>query len=185
MNTLTLGEVFKDEIYNEDGTPKPDANPILLSLSGEKIIELDVKMNDLTVGQVFEDEIYEIDTTTGEFKLDSNGKRIIKGTWYYLLKDPATGDPNVNYKLTSDMDTMMENMSANIENASLKELNEKGIIDLSDNDLLSDSKTIPYEAFLIPNDQRYKDQNGNEKTLFNQLTVSELFDFVGKIIPTT
>lgn len=173
LDELTVGEVFDDKIFDTDNagnkTPKDDANPILVSLASTKIIKLDERMNTLTVGEVFEDDIY-----------DENGD--VKGSWYYLLKDPSTGGIRTNYKLTSEMNVMMENMSKNIENASLKELNDKGIIDLSDNELLKDDKEIPYDTFGIP---KYEDKDGNEKTYFNQLTVYELFDFVGRIIPTT
>ncbi len=207
MNDLTVGDIFAHEIYlhetttDENGNPiedqyhfaydsngkrivDPNANSILVCLKDCPINQMNTEVETLTVGDVFEDDIY-----------DESGD--VKGNWYYLLKDtrefidadgdgqkddanPKYGEPHDEYKLTSEMNVMMENMSANMETASLKELNDKGIIDLSDNELLNDDKEIPYDTFGIP---KYEDKDGNEKTYFNQLTVYELFDFVGKIIP--
>lgn len=221
MNDLYVGDMFVHEIYLEaddgvhfktDGNERsgyavdPDANAILVCLRDCKIDQMSERVETLTVGDVFEDEIYEIDTTTGEFKLDDNGERIVKGSWYYLLKDSRPffdtnnngiqdaneetnelyGIPHDDYKLTSEMNVMMENMSANMETASLKELNEMGIIDLSahKDTLLStgDKGKIPYTNTMT----KYFHADGTEKTHFYELTVSELFGFVGQLLtPTT
>ena len=200
LNTLTVGEVFDDKIFDTDNagnkTPKDDANPILVSLANTKIINLDERMNTLTVGEVFEDEIYDKDDNgnlipqkdkDGNPIVDDKGNPVyVKGSWYYLLKDPSTGGIRTNYKLTSEMNVMMTNMSANMKTASLKELNQMGIIDLSahKDTLLStgDKGKINYMNGNI---------NANEfgnKTYFYQLTVEELFNYVGALlgsIPTT
>ena len=201
----------KDANGNITTTPKADANPVLVRLKDTAITDLSKDVDRMTVGEIFKDDIYEKDANGnfiqqkdeyGRPKVDDEGNPVyeIKGSWYYLLKDtrefidadgdgqkddanPKYGEPHDEYKLTSEMSVMMTNMSANMETASLKELNEMGIIDLSDNELLKDDKEIPYDTFLIPEDQRYEDKDGNEKTYFNQLTVYELFDFVGRIIP--
>lgn len=220
MNDLYVGDLFVHEIYKEkegdedhfetDTSERskyavdPNANPILVALRDCPIDEMSTRVANLTVGEVFEDEIYEIDTTTGEFKLDSNGERIIKGNWYYLLKetrdsvtytisaptdeDPTAtttvtyvkGDRHTNYYISSEMNRMIDNMSENMKTASLKELHDNKIIDLSDHEdtLLStgDSGLINYMGGNIN-----ADEFGN-KTHFYQLTVEELFNYVGALL---
>ena len=208
MDDLYVGDLFVHEIYKEkegdedhfetDTSERsgyavnPNANPILVALRDCRIDEMSDEVANMTVGEIFKNDIYEADGTT------------VKGSWYYLLKDsrkkidadgdgeedddnPNYGEVHDTYKLTSEMHVMMENMSANMETATLEELNQMGIINLSGNETLLSREeggqgVIQYNILLTTIDTYYYEDGVTEKKFFCELTVSQLFDYVGKLI---
>ena len=144
-------------------------NKILKHLQNETIAELPDAVANLTVGQVFEDDIYKTtEVTEGEgdnavttsYFIDANGNplvynetdgkyyikgtateghRVLKGSWKYLLTD-ENGNERLDYKIAGEtkdgesdgMSAMMDNMTRNIQKATLETLVEDEIIDLSD-----------------------------------------------------
>ena len=193
----------------------PDANPILVHLRDTRVDKMSEAVAELTVRQIFEKEMFEtkVDQLTGEtYFIDENGVKtedpdeyVLKGSWYYLLKETRPDHRKYNsvhydYKLTDEMDDMINNMIKNMPKAELWELHEKKIIDLSEHDeLLSegDSGLIAYlpaaQKYYFPADhekfpakEELKSAENPEglqlKEYFRYLTVSELLGYVGDII---
>jgi hypothetical protein len=186
-------------------------------LKDEPINRMSEAVAELTVGEIFEDEIYEtkVDTNGNKYFVDENGNKtenpeeyVLKGSWYYLLKDTretVNGQPNPNYKkvhtdykLTDEMDDIIQNMTDNMQHAPLYELHEKGVVNLSENTTLlaeDDNGLISYNiphivyneygnptGFTTTELEKYKDATGKEITHFRDLNVSQLFDYVGKLV---
>ena len=81
-------------------------------------------------------------TLTAETKLYTYGE--ITGIWKYMLKDETGKEQICNIQ---DIDSLIFNVSGNINNATLQNLYDDGILDLDDASVLSkklpqDSKTI-------------------------------------------
>lgn len=115
-----------------------DSNKILKHLQNEKIADLPDAVADLTVGQVFEDDIYKKDAE-GNFITDGDGNKVLKGSWKYLLTETAddgTKTLRLDYKIAGEskdgkadgMSAMMDNMTKNIQDASLLTLVDDEII---------------------------------------------------------
>ncbi len=142
IDTLKIKDLFDKNVF-EPG--HKDYNKILSALARKDATfeNLSEKINELTVGEIFEDEIYEtkVDENGNKYFVDENGKRVVKGSWYYLLKDTretVNGQPNDNYKqvhtdykLTDEIDDIIGNMTKNMQNAELWELHKMGVINLS------------------------------------------------------
>jgi hypothetical protein len=215
-------EHFVDANGNVTSDPKKyviadDANPILVHLKDKPINQMSEAVAELTVGEIFEDEIYEtkVDTNGNKYFVDENGNKtenpeeyVLKGSWYYLLKDTretVNGQTNPNYKkvhtdykLTDEMDDIIQNMTDNMQHAPLYELLEKGVVNLSENTTLlaeDDNGLISYNiphivyneygnptGFTTTELEKYKDATGKEITHFRDLNVSQLFDYVGKLV---
>ncbi len=141
---MTVGEIF--------GTDA-DGNRFLRNLKESTISGLPEAISNLTVGQVFAEDIYE--------------GGAIKGQWKYLLKE--NGTIRTDYKVATDMNMLMDNMTANINTATLNELAADGIIDLDD-DLLDDPiKSVA--GF-----------NANGKSQLGQLTASEMLSYLSAVL---
>ena len=122
---MTVGELM--------GEDKMDSNKILKHLKDATIDTLPDQISGLTFGQVFTDDIYDAETNE------------MKGVWKYMLKDKdTTDDPEtfederievgLNYSITNDMSKIMNNMTANMKNATLLELDEDQIISMDNLD---------------------------------------------------
>lgn len=156
----------------------------------KRVKDLSTDISNLTFGDLFEDEIY---NDAGE----------VQAVWKYLLKDtretiegeanPKKGEVRTDYKLFGDMNTLVNNMTANMQTATLGELHADGIIALTNSDFLTTQlKPISYLEYKdttwgrpnyntksIPVPQKkdasgnllYKDKDGNLTT--NATTGSE------------
>ena len=169
-----------------------EENFILKHLSHTVISELPHSVETLTIAQVFEKDVYKTDVN-GNF-LDENGnittdpsRRVLAGTWAYLLNDTT---PDANGDFTSadgytllQMSEMMENLTANVTNASLFQLKNDGLITNLDKQTLES----PINPYFLNMAISVKDENGvtTNKTLtelgYTQLghfTVEHLLAFV-------
>lgn len=125
LKTLTIADVFDSETLSSNKFLKCIDSTTLITDVGNAMVNL--KFTD-----VFSDEIY-----------DTEGN--VKSTWKYLLKDPETGTIHTEYTLggdgdgneQSDMSDMINNMSGNIQNATLQDLYDDGFITLSDPSVLN------------------------------------------------
>ncbi|MBR2330033.1 MAG: hypothetical protein IKA40_02190, partial [Clostridia bacterium] len=71
INDMKVGEIFKNDIYEEDGTTvKADANPVLVHLKDTPVTDMAGAVDDMKLGDIFKDDIYEEDGTT--VKADAN-----------------------------------------------------------------------------------------------------------------
>lgn len=127
---------------------------------------------------------------------------VFKGTWKYMLTD-ETGIIRTDYKLTEDMNRLMDNMQANIHGAPLNSLYKDDILTLDPEVLESEINYL----FLISSDNTehrtyYHDNPKDTEFLANhnygyhignnpaagialkmgQLTVEQLLDYVGAIL---
>ena len=104
INTLTIGEVLGAEV---------ESNFYLKHLQTSTLGSLSTDIQNLTVVQLFADSVYD----------ESHN---VKGTWKYLLTDPTGTIAPEEYKVT-DMSALMNNMTANIQTATLRELKNDGL----------------------------------------------------------
>lgn len=156
LNTLTLGEVIKDA---------NDPSSILYPLRDDTLNTLDgsVMSSKIRVEAVFADEIYGV----GNPHTTDN----ITGIWKYLLREDGepefTGAPYsykyLDYTL-ADMQTMMNNFTANMETANLRNLVNDGIISMNNPGDLE--KSFPL----------------NPSKKLGDYTLSELLDAIGGFV---
>jgi hypothetical protein len=140
VNALTLSKVI--------GEDKINGNFILKHLKGSTLTSMNDDIAELTVEDVFATDVYK--TNADKKFLDKDGniidetvegwesKRVLTGTWKYLLTDVnANSHPEKKHYLT-DMASLVVNMKGNIQKASLNDLNNDGILEL-DTDILGKS----------------------------------------------
>ncbi len=165
-------------------------NFILKHLSHTVISELPHSIETLTIAQVFENDVYETDDD-GNFVLDSDGNRVLTGTWKYLLDDTT---PDANGDITAadeytllQMGEMMENMTGNVTKASLSQLKADGLITTLNQDTLDEPINPLFLDETIP--VQNADGTSSEKTLrelgytkLGDFTVEHLLAFVGVLI---
>lgn len=145
---LTLAEIL--------GEANVSSNKFLKHLKDETVNDLPQAISDLTVGQVFEEEIFvvcqqhsgapvtsiELDPATGNpimiedgdwYYEDSNGnlhpsnsEKAIRGTWKYLLTEG--GVVRTDYKVATDMNALLTNMTTNVKTATLYDMHNDGVM---------------------------------------------------------
>lgn len=99
------------EIMNEQDVQN---NQFLKHLDHVTIDELPKALENLTIVDVFSDDI--------EYTQDEHGNDVISGMWAYLLDDPNSAtDTPADYKVT-DMDSLVDNMKANMQSVKLGKL---------------------------------------------------------------
>ena len=157
-NELTVGDVV----------PNAEDNQILKHLTDTTLENLDDDVKNLTFNQVFENEIWESDGTT------------LKPTWKYLLDDNVGDADNTidDYYIISrnpgetgkDINTMLDNMTNNMQVASLELLIEDEII------VLEDSKRENFLKSYFVTDPTMPDVESN-RTYLKDMTIVELLDF--------
>ncbi len=162
---LTVEDLFKE---NEIAS-----SIFLKHLRYTTVADLSSEMEKLTVTQVYEDSVYVKEN--GEFKKDENGNRIVKGEWWYLLhsaEDHATHDPNecdgkcIKDYTTKEIGQLVDNMKANVNTASMQELSDAGLIQLTPTDK---------EKLLTPISETVANELGLPVgTLFGALTIVQL-----------
>ena len=119
--SLTLKEIV--------GEDKIGDNKILSLVANETIDTLPSAIDKLYINDIFSDSIYESDGTT------------LKGTWKYLLLTDVT-DPASEGKYTiNQMDTLITNMTNNMQKATLNDLNDDGIMSLNSGALNQEIKS--------------------------------------------
>lgn len=114
IHTLTIGDLFTAE--------ELDDCIFLGAMGGDtKIEDMATRINELTFVEVFKDSIFE----------NPDDPSTIKPMWVYVLKD-ETGTIRLDYKVAFDMDNLIANMERNIENSTLRQMYQDGLIDISD-----------------------------------------------------
>ena len=166
---LTIAEILGEENVEE--------NTFLKHVADSTVDELPDAIQNLTFGQVFEQDMYLTDD--GNY-VDKNGNivseenRVLMGEWKYLLKD-EDGNINTDYKISSDMDKLLENMTRNVQNAPLNDLKEDGIMDFDDEMLNTDIRT----GFTIGDHTELIDFTApTGKTKLGDLTTLEMLDYL-------
>ena len=122
---LTLGDVMK----NADG------NKILAHLKDSTIDNLPTAANNLTVGDVFDDDMH-FKNENGEYTnkdgvVVANKKDALKPTWKYLIRtqnSDGTVSYRYDYKITSEMSAMVENIEMNMQHTPLNTMNDDGVL---------------------------------------------------------
>ena len=195
LETLTIQQVFMDQIYLMDSdayfTDK-DGNSlgynsidVVKTNSNYKVYAvrvIDGKEHYLTTsGQI----LYGKDNTfytDEEMTQAYNGTRlesqaVLTGTWKYLLMN--NGQEQI-CQLTQ-MTNLITNMTSSIQTASLNDLSKDGLIELDEATLNTPitkelDLMIKKFTFVKESDSYY------EKSYLGELTVQELFNYVGKIL---
>ena len=158
INTLTLNEVFEEDVF--------DSHIFLKHVKNETIETLPDAIEQLTVVEVYDEEVHNPDGT-------------LKGSWKYLLTDKDTGEVDVHITVT-DMQKMIDNMQWNIHHATLYELKADGVLENLEKDMLNKEikrsiSTAYGEVQLAPNLPA-------SKVYLGDLTVDEMLAYVSNII---
>ena len=134
-----------------------------------------------------------IDDETDDILMGSNP---LKGSWRYLLVDHDETHVvgGVTYKLEreyslSNMDDALQNMTENMQDASLDELHHDGIISFADDNEHSDfrNEDITYTLTLLGTEYKvttheYRRADGSNKEKIGEMTVRELLAYAGDMV---
>ena len=166
INTMTLAEILGEEQVN--------GSTFLKHLNTSTINSLAADLDKLTIQQVFEDKIYEKDAD-GNYVLGEDGSKVLTGTWKYLLiKDGKEQECQIK-----EIDSLVSNMTANMQSATLNDLSDDKILTL---DEAFRGKNIKYDFGPLEKIEPYFNAQGQEKTTIGELTITELVDYVGKLL---
>lgn len=197
---MTIGEVLGEDNIN--------GNKFLKHVSDSTIDDLPTAIEGLTMRQVFEEDMYldnrytpaagepksyvdanGVEVREGDF-IDANGnflpedQRTMKGIWKYMLMDgntDADGNPTyTDYKVATEMNPMLDQMTKNIQNAKLNDLDADGIMDFDDAMLETSIKETVNGTPITDND-------GNELTYpgrstLGELTVTEMLEYTAAVL---
>ncbi len=225
FNSLTLVEVLGEKAVAESeyfrtigDTPISNLSSALDSLKITHLFAHDIYKTiviDKTIYFAYTDSngelqrLYEteVDGTIQYYEdasFSKEGKRELKGAWRYMLQNPETGNVEEDLEL-SKINTMIDNMTANIQQATLNQLVEDDIIDLGtsnivDNDIKTEitvkigntSVSVPIGVEKDENGRPvlvdgktvgkiYKYTNGEEKDTVGELTINEMIDYLSNI----
>ena len=182
LENLKLQKVFADDVYK---TVKTEEGTIyFVNQKGERLYE-----------NPADGKFYTSDT----FEPATESARVLTGTWKYLLTDKEGKEGD--YTIT-DMGTLVSNMTANIQKATLNDLKEDGIIDVTkkeDGTTFLDSAvtyTYPEDIPMIGGTSKtetigevttkyYRDgivDDEHLKISVGELTITELLNYVGEVI---
>jgi hypothetical protein len=173
---LTVKEILgEDQIVNDQ---------FLKHLGDETVDSLPVKLKELTIQQVMPEDVFVTDAD-GNF-LDKFGnittnedEYVVKRMWWYLLHDEATcsadhtdcnGDCIGQYKLSA-MELLVNNMSTNMQAATLNKLSEDEMMTM-DPDTLNTAVITEIAGTPIPGMERFAG-----KTTLGELTATEILDY--------
>mgnify|MGYP000272135227 FL=1 len=166
INTMTLAEILGEEQVN--------GSTFLKHLDTSTINSLAADLDKLTIQQVFEDKIYKKDAD-GNYVLGEDGSKVLTGTWKYLLvKDGKEQECQIK-----EIDSLVSNMTANMQSATLNDLSDDKILTL---DEAFRRKNIKYDFGPLEKIEPYLNAQGQEKTTIGELTITELVDYVGKLL---
>lgn len=171
INTLTLTEIL--------GETDVEGNTFLKHLKDSTIKTFADDLEALTIQQIFEDDIYQKDED-GNFVTDENGEKILTGTWKYLLTENGK---EVQYKI-SEVNKLVGNMTANVQSATLEDLHKDGIITTDNTAFLETDILYKYVVggTTIFNIDPIENENGQEKTKIGELTITEMLNYVTKVL---
>ncbi len=150
------------EILGEDATQD---NIFLKHVQDETISSLPNAIVKLSIAKVYEDEVYD----------EQNN---LKGTWSYLLTDQYKVKKPEDYTV-ENFDEMIGNMTHNMQNASLNQLQADGIISGMNEDVLSQDIKTNFGFYNLETHGGYKKP---DKETIGELTVTELFEYVSALL---
>ncbi len=161
---LTVSDLFKADTVSK--------NIFLKHLTNTIIDDLPDAIETLTVTQVYEDSVYK---KNGDEFVYENGKRVINPEWWYLLHDENAHATHVGCDgmcinesyTTKDVGTLVTNMKTNVNIATIQELSNAGLIDLSPTEIAHLQDPVPDELLGDP-------LNLPSGTKWGQLTIVQL-----------
>lgn len=166
INTMTLAEILGEEQVN--------GSTFLKHLDTSTINSLAADLDKLTIQQVFEDKIYKKDAD-GNYVLGEDGSKVLTGTWKYLLvKDGKEQECQIK-----EIDSLVSNMTANMQSATLNDLSDDKILTLEE---AFRGKKIKYDFGVLGKIEPYPNAQNGEKTTIGELTITQLVDYVGKVL---
>ncbi len=155
---LTAGDILGDEV---------NSNPMLKHLKDTPIDQLATAIKDLKFAQVFADKIY-----------DEHGN--LKNVWKYMLVENGV-DKSSEYTVLNDMDKLVDNMIANVQTATLRDLRNDGILNFSstmlDTKLILRVYTFEVKIDGVPASSLY-----GENTTLGDLTTQEMIAYIDGLL---
>lgn len=179
---LSIAEILGEDAVNDD--------QFLKHLRDETVDSLPSKLKDLTIQQIMPEDIYQRDAAGNYIDKDGNvttneDEYVVTRTWWYLLHDEtahtapghdATCDGNCigEYKI-SEMNALISNMTANMQNATLNQLSEDEMMTLEASTL-----NTPVTTTLLGNPIAGTEAYAGKK--LGDLTAKEILDYTAIIV---
>ena len=151
LDKLTSRMVLSDIVEIDE------TNSILKLIADTPIDKIPDKVNELTIGDVFAKDIY-FTNANGQYT-DKNGNvvseenKVMQPIWKYMLTPENETSPRLDYKLTSDINALTENIQANIQSKTLNELAEDDV--LENMNTTAFDKEIPSYISSMPGYEHY------------------------------
>lgn len=191
---LTIADVMDEQALS--------TNKVLKYLSDSTIDGLPDAVTKLTVGQVFENDMYKTHTGEdgvldgngvalhkGDF-LDENGNKttnpdeyVLKPTWAYMLRG-EDGKIHTDLTVEHDMSVLTDNLTRNMQNASINALIRDEIIEIHDEeDIAHFNKNIEaYNTMDGDGNYKYVNKDGERVTTLGGLNVSQMLSLLGTLL---
>ena len=180
---ITVGEVMDEETV--------ESNKFFKHVMNETIDDLPEAINNLTLQTVYAEEIFQTDEN-GNF-LDKNGnittnkdEYAVEHEWWYLLHDEELCEKDhgedrdkqciQDYKIT-ELDILIDNMRANIEMATLRQLKDDGMI----HDLDEETLNSPVRTKISGVDLNMDGLPSGEGVTLGDYTVVQMLNYVNEI----
>lgn len=182
INGLTVAQVFEADVYLTcTGLDKLAAGGEFVAQNGTKhTVQTDDAGNYYVDGN--NKTVREGNYIDGAGNLVSEENKVLSGTWYYLLTDSnaADGTTAPDEYTVMEMTALMNNMSTNVQKATLNQLVSDGIVD-ADPAILTEP--IHYQlANISLGLERFKYADGTEKQYFGELTLYEITTYMSHVV---
>lgn len=182
INGLTVTQVFEEDVYLTcKGLDKLAAGDEFVSQNKtEYTVATDATGNYYTDGN--SKTVREGDYIDASGNLVSAENKVLAGTWYYLLTDSnaADGTTTPDEYTVMEMTALMNNMTANVQKASLNQLVSDGIVEASPTIL---TEKIHYTVANIELGlEKFKYADGTEKQYYGELTLFEITTYMSQVV---
>ena len=152
---ISIVDMFSEEIYGE-GAVKYEGETPLPAVGG---------------GVIENGDFYTVEA-------DGNHKAEMKSTWKYLLTDPNGNMKPGDYKAAEDMDKLLSNMTANVENATLRDLKTDEIIHGLSDEMLNTKVRASIGGYTLP----LPTGAVAGETTMGDLTVTEMLNYTSAMV---
>ena len=169
IDNLTIAQVFEKDVY----ITVPSLSGLTTFLAPNGVTSYHVQTDEKGNYYLYNSE----KVRSGAF-IDRTGKpvegedRVLTGTWHYLLTDP-NGEKSPEDYTVVEISALVNNMTTNVQNASLNELHANGLINTADS--LRNTALIPAISMLDPTAFA-------GKTTLGELTVTQITRYLELII---
>lgn len=171
IGDLTVGQVFEEEIFitcqQYSGTPRESAQ--LDPTTGEPLM--------IEAGNWY----YIVEKGGIDYYYRSEGEIAIRGTWKYLLTE--NNELRTDYKVAKDMNKMISNMTTNMEETTLYDMHNSGIMSFNKDTLKTPILSTYLEGKIdITSDLESEGITISSNTKLGNMTTDEIVAYMGILL---